>query len=341
MKPARSRWVRPARDAVGRRVHALIDRRVRELLERELPALEARLRAEAGAAVVGPVERVTVDPTATVAGALLDTRSGHVILGPQATVAHGASILTATFDPDARGAARAASIPPAGCDVVIEAGAWVASAAVVLGPCRIGADAVVAAGAVVTGDVPAGAVVAGVPARELRRLATHRGLPPAVEIETDVGRLYVPAAAPDSGSRGVEAIRALVRSGMTVVDLGAGVGHATLAAAAAVAPDGRVVAVEGRQGRSWLLRANVGRYQRLHGGEIAVETAVDPAIAADVLRIGDVSAAEDAAELIDRARPVIVLGEVEPAVVLERHGGYDADPGGGVLRPAVTPRRAG
>jgi serine acetyltransferase len=40
----------------------------------------------------------------------------------------------------------------------------------VLGPCRIGADAVVAAGAVVNVDVPAGAIAAGVPARPVGQI---------------------------------------------------------------------------------------------------------------------------------------------------------------------------
>ena len=55
----------------------------------------------------------------------------------------------------------------------VEQGAWVGSGAILLGPCRIGAHAVVAAGAVVTGDVAPETVVAGVPARPARSLQ-HR-----------------------------------------------------------------------------------------------------------------------------------------------------------------------
>jgi len=58
-------------------------------------------------------------------------------------------------------------VPAEGRDVEIGPGAWIGTRAIVLGPCRVGADAVVAAGAVVTHDVPDGARVAGVPARTL------------------------------------------------------------------------------------------------------------------------------------------------------------------------------
>jgi UDP-2-acetamido-3-amino-2,3-dideoxy-glucuronate N-acetyltransferase len=52
--------------------------------------------------------------------------------------------------------------------IVVERGASIGSGAVVLGGLRIGADALVGAGAVVTRDVAANGVVAGVPARQRR-----------------------------------------------------------------------------------------------------------------------------------------------------------------------------
>jgi acetyltransferase-like isoleucine patch superfamily enzyme len=52
---------------------------------------------------------------------------------------------------------------------VVERGASLGSGAVILGGIRIGAEALVGAGAVVTKDVPAGATVVGNPARQIER----------------------------------------------------------------------------------------------------------------------------------------------------------------------------
>ena len=53
-------------------------------------------------------------------------------------------------------------------DIFVGDHAWLGAASLILPGARIGARAVVAAGAVVTGDVPDGAIVAGVPARIVR-----------------------------------------------------------------------------------------------------------------------------------------------------------------------------
>ena len=52
---------------------------------------------------------------------------------------------------------------------VVEAGASIGSGAIVMGGVRIGREAVVGAGAVITHDVDPGTTVAGVPARVLQR----------------------------------------------------------------------------------------------------------------------------------------------------------------------------
>jgi acetyltransferase-like isoleucine patch superfamily enzyme len=52
--------------------------------------------------------------------------------------------------------------------VVIGAGAWLAARVTVLPGSRIGSKAVIAAGSVVSGDIPEGAVAGGIPARVLR-----------------------------------------------------------------------------------------------------------------------------------------------------------------------------
>jgi acetyltransferase-like isoleucine patch superfamily enzyme len=59
--------------------------------------------------------------------------------------------------------------------VVVERRASIGSGALVLGGVRIGEGSMVGAGAVVTRDVPPGAVVAGVPARLLHRSGTAPG----------------------------------------------------------------------------------------------------------------------------------------------------------------------
>ncbi|MDR0596361.1 MAG: 2,3,4,5-tetrahydropyridine-2,6-dicarboxylate N-acetyltransferase [Clostridiales Family XIII bacterium] len=65
--------------------------------------------------------------------------------------------------------------PPSAKPVILEDDVLIGANAVVLEGVRVGAGAVVAAGAVVIEDVPAGAVVAGVPARVIKQASETDG----------------------------------------------------------------------------------------------------------------------------------------------------------------------
>lgn len=162
------------------RLRAIIEQIVDARLAAALPAAEARA-AQAGyergraAALTEPLvwgspERIHVAASAVLNDALLNTESGSITVGADAFFGHRVSVITGTHDIARRGEERQRAVPRSGRDVHIEEGAWVGSGAILLGPCRIGAHAVVAAGAVVTGDVAPETVVAGVPARLVRSL---------------------------------------------------------------------------------------------------------------------------------------------------------------------------
>ncbi|MBM0871819.1 2,3,4,5-tetrahydropyridine-2,6-dicarboxylate N-acetyltransferase [Staphylococcus epidermidis] len=61
--------------------------------------------------------------------------------------------------------------PPSASPVVIEDNVLIGANAVILEGVRVGAGAIVAAGAIVTQDVPAGAVVAGTPAKVIKQIS--------------------------------------------------------------------------------------------------------------------------------------------------------------------------
>lgn len=93
--------------------------------------------------------------------------SDHITVEQAVAIGHDVVILTSThrLGDHLRRAAELAVAP-----VIIEHGSWIGARAVILPGVRIGAGAVVAAGAVVTQDVAPDVMVGGVPARELKTL---------------------------------------------------------------------------------------------------------------------------------------------------------------------------
>ena len=89
--------------------------------------------------------------------------TGGITIGEGSLIGHGSTLTTLNhgMDPD-----RRADMVPA--PVVIGRRVWLGAAVTVVPGITIGDGAIVGAGAVVTKDVPAEAVVAGVPARVVR-----------------------------------------------------------------------------------------------------------------------------------------------------------------------------
>lgn len=92
-------------------------------------------------------------------GTMLDGRFYPVEIGSNVSVGPNAQIYTLSHDPQSERFATA------GGPVVLEDYCWVAANALILPGVRVGYGAVVAAGSVVTKDVPAHTIVAGVPAK--------------------------------------------------------------------------------------------------------------------------------------------------------------------------------
>jgi acetyltransferase-like isoleucine patch superfamily enzyme len=93
-----------------------------------------------------------------------------VSIGNHVTISHRCIISAHMGSPSDTPVKR--SFPLSAKPVVIGDGAWICIGAIILPGVTIGENAVVAAGAVVSRDVPANTMVAGIPARHVKRLDT-------------------------------------------------------------------------------------------------------------------------------------------------------------------------
>jgi maltose O-acetyltransferase len=115
-------------------------------------------------AVIEVPERVFIEDKVSIASFLHIWGNAGVRIGSKTMIGSHVAITTATHDPDASLMSETLIERP----VVIEHQVWIGAHVVIMPGVTIGAQSVVAAGAVVLTDVPPGTIVAGVPAKVLR-----------------------------------------------------------------------------------------------------------------------------------------------------------------------------
>jgi|UPI00036FADC8 acetyltransferase-like isoleucine patch superfamily enzyme len=124
--------------------------------------------------VFGDPNRLQLSKTCVVNNALFNLSSGNIYIGEYVFFGHNVSLITGSHDYHKFGKERMVGFPKEGNDIIVEEGAWIASNVTVLGPCKIGKHSVVAAGAVVKNDVPSYHVVAGVPAKTVKKIESNK-----------------------------------------------------------------------------------------------------------------------------------------------------------------------
>lgn len=117
------------------------------------------------------IENVTLGRNVRVNDAFFDTQE-RITIGDNVFFGNGVKILTGSHDYELLGIERQKAITPR--PVVIEEGAWIASFAIILPGAHIGKNAVVGAGSVVKGNVEANTLVAGNPAKFIKRINNTR-----------------------------------------------------------------------------------------------------------------------------------------------------------------------
>jgi acetyltransferase-like isoleucine patch superfamily enzyme len=120
---------------------------------------QGRLRLCGAPMISGPLSRARISPTAGLSNVMINTIGGSVEIGDFVLFGHDVLLLTGTHNFRETGQRRQVNRPTKDRNILIEAGVWIASRAVIIGPCRIGKNSVIGCGCVVDFDVPPDTVV--------------------------------------------------------------------------------------------------------------------------------------------------------------------------------------
>jgi acetyltransferase-like isoleucine patch superfamily enzyme len=117
--------------------------------------------------VHGSWDRVSIGKGVSLVNTVLNTASGTISIENNVIFGHNCMLLTGRHDfkhGKRKKLLGEVDTPFEGYDINIKEGCWLASGSIVVGGITIGKNSIVAAGAVVTKNVPDHSIVAGVPA---------------------------------------------------------------------------------------------------------------------------------------------------------------------------------
>lgn len=128
--------------------------------------------------VMGNSGRLITGKKVAVANTLFNVSSGSITIGDYTILGQNVMILTGRHNfingqragihdviHGSQWGGGEVEVPSSGYDISIGKGCWIASGAIIIGGVAIGDNAIVAAGSIVTKDVPDYAIVAGIPSR--------------------------------------------------------------------------------------------------------------------------------------------------------------------------------
>jgi acetyltransferase-like isoleucine patch superfamily enzyme len=121
--------------------------------------------------VHGERTRLHIGRRVSTMNTLFNVMSGEIYIGDDTLFSHNCQVLTGIhhFHNGTRASlqsdAPSSEVPTAGRDIRFGRGCFIGAGAIILGDVAIGDNVIIAAGAVVTCDLPSGCFAAGVPAR--------------------------------------------------------------------------------------------------------------------------------------------------------------------------------
>jgi len=120
----------------------------------------------------GDKRRMHIGEDVSLMNTLFNVASGDIYIGDNTIFGHNCMVLTGKHDFQngvrKKLVTNEGETPLTGQDIIIGAGCWIASGAIITGGVTIGNNVIIAAGSVVTKNIPSGIFAAGMPAKAIK-----------------------------------------------------------------------------------------------------------------------------------------------------------------------------